>query len=571
MCIRDSVHPATADRALKNIIPVDAAVFVNMSSDMEVDSVGARFAQQLPAKCSKSDASSVFGTQGFTRSEVKDMSAQLKEFSKVIDIEAAEEISLASLAGTVCNAQELRLVNWTESNEVPVKLHSAEEEVRFRNDRTYFIVGATGELGLSLCRWMITRGARYVALTSRNPNVDQKWQDQIAKMGGIVKLYALDITSRSSLMDCYKKMSKEMPPIIGVANAAVVSVDDLFYRMPYEDFSKVIKAKVDGTLLLDELFSEDTLDFFITFSSLVRVTGNVGQTAYAAGNAFLSGMCEMRARKGLAGSVMNLPGIYGIGMLARRDKATQEHIRQMGYANISERAFYHFFAEAVNAGHPRNGKNWEISCGLPRFNPHKDTNLPEWLGYPMLARMRCVKKSASGGDADSVSLSVRAQLLEVTDEEGAFDAILGALLAILYKKLNIPPEDNSIDADSSLVELGLDSLVAVDMRAWFSSELEIDIPILKLLGGATVGTLVEEAVKSISPAFIPNVKREEAEKPKEEGKEGEERKEGEEVPAGSEGDSKDEEAVKPQGKADKAEEESTSESVAAPAEPTRPY
>lgn len=76
----------------------------------------------------------------------------------------------------------------------------------------------------------------------------------------------------------------------------------------------------------------------------------------------------------------------------------------------------------------------------------------------------------------------------------------------MYNQLGLSPEDDSISPDTSLVELGIDSLVAVDMRAWFTKELGLDMPVLKLLGGATVAAMVEDTMERISPDLIPKAR-----------------------------------------------------------------
>ena len=81
------------------------------------------------------------------------------------------------------------------------------------------------------------------------------------------------------------------------------------------------------------------------------------------------------------------------------------------------------------------------------------------------------------------------------------------------------PEDNGITPESSLVELGIDSLVAVDMRSWFHSELEVDMPVLKILGGATVAAMVDDCFTRLPRDMIPKFKEEKAEEKTEEKKE----------------------------------------------------
>jgi Dehydrogenases with different specificities (related to short-chain alcohol dehydrogenases) len=226
-------------------------------------------------------------------------------------------------------------------------------------------------------------------------------------------------------MSVYKTIRKELPPIAGVCNGAMVLIDGMFATMPYEDFNKVIRPKVDGTIFLDQLFSENNLDFFILFSSLTYVTGNIGQTPYAAANAFMVSMAENRRKRGLAGSVMNLAGIFGIGYIARTDKSIHERLGNMGYANISEYDYLQFFAEAVFASPANSGRQWQISNGLKSFDPEKDTNLPAWINIPKFANYKIVRNSASGGKTDKSNISVKVQLQEQTSLEGVERVLLG--------------------------------------------------------------------------------------------------------------------------------------------------
>lgn len=165
---------------------------------------------------------------------------------------------------------------------VPVSNSLVNEQPRFRPDGIYWMVGAPGELGLSTCQWMVNPGARHFALTSRNPKVEQAWLDTMAAQGVTVRILAMDVTSRESVRASYKEICDTMPRITGVTDAAMVLDDNLLANMPYEPFAKTLKPKVDSTIFLDELFPEDTLDFFVVYSSLVYIAGNHGQCPNAA-------------------------------------------------------------------------------------------------------------------------------------------------------------------------------------------------------------------------------------------------------------------------------------------------
>ena len=129
--------------------------------------------------------------------------------------------------------------------------------------------------------------------------------------------------------------------------------------MSLEDMEKVLKPKVNGSIYLDELFSDNILDFFIFFSSMVAVVGNLGQPNYNAANTFMSSLEAQRRKRGLAASVINIGAIIGVGFITREvSQANQDNLRKGGYMWLSEQDFHQIFAEAVLAGRP------EISTGL---------------------------------------------------------------------------------------------------------------------------------------------------------------------------------------------------------------
>ncbi len=235
----------------------------------------------------------------------------------------------------------------------------------------------------------------------------------------------------------HKVICSTMPPIAGVANAAMVLIDGLFTNKTYEEFNKTLRAKVDGSIILDELFPGNDLDFFILFSSLASVTGNVGQTSYAAANAFMTALIAGRRKRGVVGSVMNLAGIFGLGYITRTDKGILDRIGNMGYANISEWDFHQYFAEAIHAGRPESGRSPELSAGLQSFDPENDPNPPAWLSVPKFSHYRRVKTfEKNSGRAIKGSVSVKNLLQEQTSKESVYQILLGkslvALKVILY-------------------------------------------------------------------------------------------------------------------------------------------
>lgn len=199
---------------------------------------------------------------------------------------------------------------------------------------------------------MAQRGARYFVITSRNPQVEGSWLDDMRNMGvEELKLLACDITRRSEVVALHSEICRSMPPIAGVAQGAMVLRDTNIRDMTLDQLSAVMRPKVVGSIHLNDLFQENTLDFFVFFSSVVSLVGNNGQAAYSAANSFMVGLAEQRRRRGLAASVIDIGAVLGVGYATRVGKTpfvyTRAGIKQRGLIGMSERDLHQLFAEAV--------------------------------------------------------------------------------------------------------------------------------------------------------------------------------------------------------------------------------
>lgn len=198
-----SIHPFSSDRELKARLLKDARVFVDCSTfgSSESQDLSHRIQGLLPRFCKKIDASCLYSCSSFLDPEVS-----INVVGDVLRVAAANSMSalLSSKTSTppeTVTANELsriqtedlipRIVDWTADSKLRVRVQSAEDMMRFRGDRTYLLIGLSGNLGRSLCRWMIVRGARHVVLTSRNPAIEQSWLDEMAELGGEITVMAM--------------------------------------------------------------------------------------------------------------------------------------------------------------------------------------------------------------------------------------------------------------------------------------------------------------------------------------------------------------------------------------------
>ncbi|KAK0383741.1 hypothetical protein NLU13_9652 [Sarocladium strictum] len=417
-------------------------------------------------------------------------------------------IPLQSVTGLPITHPRLSVVDWSTPS-VQVRLRPIDHGAIFRGDATYLLFGLAGDLGQSLCAWMVAHGARHIMIGSRRPRVDERFIESLASQGAAIKCMSVDLTQRESLHACYDTIRAEMPPVAGVVNGALVLADALFDDLEFDSLDRTCQPKVEGSLLLDELFYDAPLDFFILFTSAVCVSGNTGQSAYIMANTFMASLvAQRRDVRGVAASDVALAAMSGLGHFEHSESLSKDHFSRMGYRDSSEQDMHRLFAEAILTGRPENAGriSTQIASGLSpvRRSPTIQAQLREdpRFGHFMLPDASALDRQGGGdGAGGGKTARPRVRLAAVRSRAEARSIVQDAFVKRLKRVLMIP-QDETLNVNITFVEQGLDSIMAVEVRTWFLSELEVDLPVLKVLGaGSTVDTLVDEVMGRI-PASI---------------------------------------------------------------------
>ncbi|KAL8727347.1 MAG: hypothetical protein Q9166_006115 [cf. Caloplaca sp. 2 TL-2023] len=392
------------------------------------------------------------------------------------------------------------IVDWTGDQMITLTQRPVDPRQLFSVAKTYLLMGLTGQIGQCMCRWMVRNGARHIVVTSRNPNKEALWNDELQSQGANILIEAADVTKKQDLVDLRPRMISTMPPIGGVANGVIVLSDKLFADMTYDSFLKVPKPKVDGSKNLGEVFSGDELDFFILFSSISAVTGQRSQANYAAANNFMIGLASQRRARNLPASVIDIGMIIGIGVVQRTEdregiSTMETALRKLDYMPVSERDLHHLLAEAIHVG--RTEESPEIVTGFEIYNTASG-NSPFWHKNMRFSHLITDFGSspAGQGSANSVQKSLKEKLTDALGPDDALQTLEGALLTYLASSLKLSIQ--SIYTNVPVIDLGIDSLVAVEIRNWIFSEAGHDVPVLKILGGSSVKQICYEVVSSLS-------------------------------------------------------------------------
>ena len=326
----------------------------------------------------------------------------------------------------------------------------------FSPEKTYVLLGLSGEIGRSLANYLIENGARYVVLTSRNPPAADSWLEEHRGRGVTVKILANDITKKPEVQALIDQIRKALPPIGGVANGAMVLQDKLFTNMGLEDWNKAVQPKINGSRNLDEIFSIDkSLEFFVMFSSLASVIGNSGQSNYNAGNMFCCALAANRRQRGLSASVLDIGKIVGIGYVARNKSATIS-LRSHKFQPMSEPLFHHMFAEAVISGRPDSGRQPVLSASMQkRFGlAEEDSAPPLWLGNPRFSHMKWDNPGDGAGENVSAAATVPVKdLLNAAKTPLEAESILCAAFSTRLARI-LQLSADSINKNTPLIDIG---------------------------------------------------------------------------------------------------------------------
>ncbi|KAH7306034.1 polyketide synthase [Stachybotrys elegans] len=396
---------------------------------------------------------------------------------------------------------ELLLGSNTKNAEVPFQL---------AHDGAYLVVGGLGGLGRSVAVWMAQHGARHFVFLSRKAGQgehDADFVSELESMGCSVALVKGSVASPdevSSAFDAAEKLASG--GVKGVINMTMVLRDQAFDRMTFDDWATCAAPKVDGTWVLHEatVSRSAKLDFFLLFSSLSGIIGQPGQANYAAANTFLDAFVQFRQGQGLPCSAIDIGAMEGAGYLFDNEELLNK-MKGTGWRSVSERELFDSLPLAMSASRTLDARDDAIVQGntfllgvaptVPLSDPASSSRSRKDV---RMAVYHCSGSSPSAGkDEDEFAAFLRsakdnAALLNDASAIATVAHGIGAkLLALLLK-----PNDD-VNISGSLVELGMDSLVAIEVKAWWKAAFGFDISVLEMLATGTLGALAKKAPRTL--------------------------------------------------------------------------
>ncbi|MEL6777975.1 MAG: aminotransferase class I/II-fold pyridoxal phosphate-dependent enzyme [Cyanobacteria bacterium J06597_16] len=343
-------------------------------------------------------------------------------------------------------------------------------------DATYLVTGGLGGLGLKVAQWLAEQGAQHLVLLGRrSPSTTaQAALAKLEKVGVSVQVITADISDYEHLKSALADVLDDAAPrsLKGVFHLAGTLADGLLVNQDWTQFEQVMRPKLDGAWHLHQLTETQSLDYFVCFSSMVSLMGALGQSNYAAANAFLDGLCHHRRSLGLPGLSINWGPWAEAGMAAEMDERSRQRFAEQGLTLIEPEQGLTLMAELMNKPMPQVGViplDWTtfIASLGGKLSGARSPLLSTVLNT--LLNSASASKPAPSQPSPSAQASLLNQLAQQTSTERTL--LLAQYLQQQLAKVMGFRDAAMINPDESFGNLGMDSLMAVE----FSNRLQTNL------------------------------------------------------------------------------------------------
>ena len=345
----------------------------------------------------------------------------------------------------------------------------------------YLITGGTGGFGLAIAQQMAAHGAGQLVLVSRSGLKTDEARQAVADIetkGTKVLVSATDISQADAVQQLGHKLNAANIQLTGIIHGAMVLDDGFLIDMTPERYQKVMQPKAKGAINLYQYLNNSTLDFFLCFSSISSIVGNVGQANYVAANSFLDHFVHFLRSKGIPGIGVNL-GVLGDTGVVARDADIEKVLASSGMFAFS---------------------NAEALAGLQQIVEHKPTQIGffnlDWEHWMLTQPHAQVPSRFStiinqqGAEA-SLSPQLEALIIELSGKEEfeQLDYLETEVANGIAQVLRIPL--NQISREKGINQLGIDSLMTVELSNHLMKTLGLEVSNMELISGPSIRQLAK--------------------------------------------------------------------------------
>lgn len=357
----------------------------------------------------------------------------------------------------------------------------------------HVVLGGTGGFGLETALWLAAQGAGKggagtVIAVSRRGVVEEALAPRVERAraaGTDLRVEALDITDAAAVAAAFARWRAELGPIAGVIHCAMVLEDGMILGLTEEKIARVLGPKVTGMRALEAAIAGDALQYLVAYSSSTTFVGSPGQSSYVVGNAFLEGaMLGLRAR-GVPALAVCWGAISDVGVIARTRGLAERLRAATGVSGVtSAEALRHLGTLLADPAAAPAVSGYSVIRWSPAANKLAVLRSPYFAD--VFAEQG--QAGATGGE-EVLDLSA-------LSPEAAAEALLGLVREEVARILRLPPE--AVEPDRPLIDIGLDSLMALELRLGVEKRTGVELPLTTMGGNRSIRDLVGRIVGTLS-------------------------------------------------------------------------
>jgi NAD(P)-dependent dehydrogenase (short-subunit alcohol dehydrogenase family)/acyl carrier protein len=343
---------------------------------------------------------------------------------------------------------------------------------RWRPLRTTLVTGGTGALGPHIARWLADAGAEHLVVTSRRGEAAEGMPELVAELaerGVRVTVAACDVADREAVAALVARLDSEGCQVSTVIHAAALMQLNSLPALTVEEFQDVVEAKVAGARHLDELLAHHPVEAFVLFSSIAGVWGSGDHGAYAAANAYLDAFAEQRRARGLPATSVAW-GVWGSDKLP--DAVDPDFLKRQGLPLIDPGTAFAGLQQALDHDETFIAlADVDWARFVPVFTSARRRPLLDTI--PEVAQiLAAADEPQPAQDAAGSSLAQRLEGLSDAEQEEELLGLVTRNLAVVLGHA----ADQTVAADRSFKQLGIDSLTAVELRNRLNTATGLRLP-----------------------------------------------------------------------------------------------
>ncbi len=354
----------------------------------------------------------------------------------------------------------------------------------------YVITGGFGGVGLAVAQWLADAGARCLVLVGRQGATTDEAKAGVETLTArgvrVVELKA-DVARKEALAPAFDAQALGVSRVAGVVHAAGAFDFDMLAQLTEEKLRRHVGPKVLGAWNLDGLTRHAGLDFFVLISSTASTFAPQGGAAYSAANGYLDGLARYRRSQGMPALAVNLGAVGDVGVLTQREKYSRSTAEQ-GFLPMAIQEALRGVGHVLQAGRS-NAVVAELDWRGLFDKVLKDTSRPRFV------RVAKDLAPAEGTGAVAAGAPVR-EVLKTLEGAARLELVVARIREVCARALGMAVE--RLSTDISLETLGLDSLMASQLREDFTTLFEVSVPTMTLLRGPTISQLGEHVLELMS-------------------------------------------------------------------------